>query len=88
MVSRCRRTSGWTHERAKGHADDMASAAGDVWLLRLVEQDEDDTVGELGLTDERLEECREPGITVLHGAVVHAVAEVGYDEREVGESPA
>ena len=51
----------------------------------LVEHEEDDPVPECRVTQERAKEYPKPRVSGRDRAVVHVVAEVGNDQREVGE---
>jgi hypothetical protein len=83
MVRRSREHGVRAHSRSERERLDVPAATG---VARpLVEDDEDDTAPQLRRAQERHDMGLQPRVAGRDRAVVHVVAEVRDDEREVGE---
>ena len=82
VVEPLRRVRAGPDERPECEGRDLVS----VRLVVLVEDDEDDAVAKRAAPEKGLEKTVQPCVPGRHRTVVHVVAEIGHDEREIGES--
>src|SRR5205823_14728631 len=83
LVRRLREPRAPLHGRSERERLDATASAGVA--RSLVEDDEDDTATQLRRMQQRNDPRLQPGVAGGGRAVVHVVAEVGDDEREVGQ---